>query len=373
MSADLVGDQNLNIAFQTVSGIRDAVSIATRKQFPPTYEQSLRFLYDLDEGLYNEFEKLLSEKNDSEIVRQYKEEAILSSGNGEQTDPVDLIDAEIERLKILTSKSSLEKKDLRATNAKIARLHAARESLKPRHLTENAILVRDFAQIDRREIFGEVLDNGYKYVDYEITENRFLRMRLLHPDKEEHITGADLIYEQYDIESEKVRFLFLQYKTWEDGRIYFSNGNLNEQLAKLRKTLCDCNFCEHPSSKEETFRMPHCCGFLRPTDKLQKHKNKMVSSGLHIPICKAIDLSKKDKKLDKKHLALTYPNHYIFEKLFKLGLVGSRWFDNNEIEKFYKDNKILEKGDTLKLYTTEYIKSKKKSDDELLEEDYLLS
>lgn len=64
------------------------------------------------------------------------------------------------------------------------------------------------------------------YVDYKIAKDRFLRIRLLHPDKAEHILGADLIYEQYDVDTEKVRIAVLQYKTWENGVLYFSQGSI---------------------------------------------------------------------------------------------------------------------------------------------------
>ena len=80
-----------DIAFQTVSALRDTVFIATRKPHPPTYEQSLRLVHDLDEKLYENYVNLLTEKNDSDVVKLYKEEAKIQGKN-----IVELIELDIE-------------------------------------------------------------------------------------------------------------------------------------------------------------------------------------------------------------------------------------------------------------------------------------
>lgn len=365
---DINDDLKRDVAFQAVVGMRDAVSLATRKGQPPSYEQSLRLYNDLDPEIYNDFDQLLAEKNDNDIVKLYREEAKLqTSVAGRQIDPADLINNEIDRLKKLKSKASVSSDDVKYINRKIAQLYGGLENLKPRHLTENAILTRDFAQVDRSQVFGEKILSDYKHVDYALTRDRFLRLRLLHPDKEEHITGADLIYEQYDLTTNQIRFVFLQYKTWEDGVLYFSqHKNLQPQLEKLKQTLCDCNFCTAPTNSTELidYRMPYCSGFLRPTDKLQHKGSKMVSSGLHIPACNALKLAIETTKIEKKGLRNKTPNHYIFEKLFNLNLVGSRWLDIDQTEEFYKSKKILDPDDTIKLYAREFIKSKVKDDEE---------
>lgn len=360
-----------DIAFQTLVSIRDVVSIAQKKQQPPTYEQAFRLLYDLDEELYNEFDKILSEKNDNDIVKLYKEEALLQSNSGNKIEPAELIEKEIDRLKGLKKQTNSTKEQTKYINRRISQLYGALENLKPRHLTENAILVRDFAQLDRSKLFGEKIFEDYKFVDYALPSDRFLRLRLLHPDKEEHITGADLIYEQYNVVNEQVRFLFLQYKTWQDGVIYFSqHQSLKPQLVKLQNILCNKSYCKEELLSTPKFRFPCCSGFLRPTDKLQRQNSKMVSSGIHIPVCKALEIAKTNSKIEKRSLAKEYPNHYIFERLFNLGLVGSKWFDLEDVESFYKEQQILQESDTLKIYAREFINSKESSND--FDDDFVL-
>ncbi|MGN6178652.1 MAG: hypothetical protein ACTHNW_05700 [Mucilaginibacter sp.] len=358
---DLQIDQiTRDIAFQTIVGLRDTINIAKKHTQPATYEQSLRLVYDLDEDLYYDFINILTEKNDNDIVKLYKEEARLQSSiQSKKIEPVELIEVEIDRLKKLKIDAEAKQQDVKHINRRILQLYAALENIKPRRLTENAILVRDFAQFDRSDIFGEQIVSEYKYVDYSISKSRFLRLRLLHPDQEEHITGADLVYEQYNLIENKIRFAFLQYKTWEDGKLYFSqHPNLKPQLQKLKSTLCDCSYCDAPTNEEWTYRMPHCSAFLRPTDKLQYQNSKMLSSGLHIPVCQAMEIAKKDIVLDKKLLKESLINHQIFEKLFNLNLIGSKWFNIDEIESFYVDKKILAPTDTIKIYAREFINNK---------------
>ena len=245
---------------------------------------------------------------------------------------------------------------------KLISLYAALENIKPRSVNENAVLLRDFSQVDRSSVFGEKLFSDHKFIDYELSRGRILRLRLLHPDQGEHLTGADLVYEQYDLATHKVRFLFLQYKTWINGTIYFSqNKSLPFQLEKLKKTLCDNNFCnKHDNPNNIEYRFPYCCGFLRPTDKLQHRASKMVSSGLHIPVCNALKHIEVSNKLVKKEIKDSTLNHLVFEKLFNQNLIGSRWLDIDEVESFYKGRGILEADEKLKIYAREIIDTRKK-------------
>lgn len=356
-----------NIAFQTVSAVRDAVSIASHKPLPPTYEQSLRLIHDLSPELYEQFDKLLNEKNDSEFVRFYKEKASAMWTEEKSIDAADLMAADKLELEGLV-RNTTNTDNLKNLKKRILQLQIGIDNLKPRRLTENAILLRDVTQFDRTELFGQVIKRDYKVVDYALKDDRSLRLRLLHPDNEEHITGADLIYEQYDVETNKIKFLFMQYKTWEDNKIYFSNGNILDQLNKLKKTLCDCSYCDYNKSGDRQFKFPPCAGFLRPTDKLQNNNSKMISSGVHIPVCKALEISESSKKLEKKHLRREYPNHYIFERLFNLDLVGSDWYEIHELEELYKNSEIMNSTETLKIYTTEFIDSKNTVEDDIIDE-----
>ena len=60
---------------------------------------------------------------------------------------------------------------------------------------------------------------------------------------------------------------------------------LSLQLERLENFLCIAKLCEGPEGSN-LYRFPHCAGFLRPTDRLQRPNQKFVSTGEHLPICK---------------------------------------------------------------------------------------
>ena len=353
-------DEKRNLAFQTVVGMRDALSLATKKQQPPTYEQALTIINDLAPDLYNDVCKLISAKNDNDIVKYYREEAHIQSViSGIDIKPEDLISEEIDRLTKLKKEAKLPKNEIRLFESRIASLYVGLENLKPRELTENRILNRDYSKVDRSHYFAEQYFENDFYIDYELPFKKTLRLRLLHPDRPEHVTGADLIYEQYNHEKNKVRFIFLQYKTWDKGVIYFSqHENLKPQLGKMKSSLCDKGFCEKPDKIEiiEKFRFPYCCGFLRPTDKLQNQDSKMISSGLYIPVCNVLEMYENAKKLEKSSLKQNTLSHKHFEELFNQNIIGSRWLDVDEVEDFYKEKEIIQHKDSIKIFARELIK-----------------
>jgi hypothetical protein len=83
------------------------------------------------------------------------------------------------------------------------------ESLKPRRLTEHRVLERDFIKIDRSHLGAELFMVSDEYVNYKITTNSFFRLRLIFPDKWEHVSGADLIYEKNNLNDETVKIAAL--------------------------------------------------------------------------------------------------------------------------------------------------------------------
>ena len=58
-------------------------------------------------------------------------------------------------------------------------------------------------------------EDDYK-VDYTLGKDSYLRLRLLHPENMEAVTGADLVYEQHYLKKRKIRVMFLQYKIWDE-------------------------------------------------------------------------------------------------------------------------------------------------------------
>ncbi len=355
--------QKRDIAFNILVSIRDAISIAQKKSAPPSYEDALRITHDVNQDLYNFCSKQLTKKNENDTVKLFKEKAEAETiKQGKPISATDLLKVEVKEYRDLLATPNLDKDKTKFLKTHIASLESAIENLKPRRLSEHRILERDFCKIDREHLGAEMFFESDNYVDYKLKNDKFLRLRLLHPDKAEHIIGADLIYEQYNVETEMVRIAVLQYKTWEDGVLYFSQaGNLEAQMLKLKTNLCDENFCKQPKNLEGQldYRFPYCCAFLRPTDKMQNPDSKMISHGIHIPICSALQIKADNhNKIEKSQIRHSTLTHEVFETLFNHSFLGSRWIHISELQQFYQERKVLEPDQTLKLYAKEIICSK---------------
>lgn len=354
-------DIRKDLAFQIVVAIRDTLSIAKKTDPQPTYENAIRILHDINPELYDDVVKLLPQKNLSDTAKFYQGKAEIQSHiERNEVSPTQIIQVDIDELKnMLFQSKDLDSDKKSSINQRLIQLEAAKSSLKPRQINENRILQRDFSKVNRSDFGHKFIHSDDFKIDYQLRNNSFLRIRLLHPDKPEHVTGADLIYEQHDEENGKIRVMFLQYKIWEDGILYFSQaGNLEAQLRKMKTFLCDKGFCNKPGmlKNELDYRFPYCSGFLRPTDKLQQSNEKLISSGIHIPVCSALKFREEGEvKIDKKNIRHQTMTHKIFEHLFNKSLLGSRWLMETEVENLYKENNIIDSDDTIKIYAREII------------------
>lgn len=352
-------DIQKDLAFQIVVAIRDTISIAKKSDPQPTYENAIQILYDISSELYEEVIKQLPQKNLSETAKFYQSKAEVQSHiNNVLITPTQAIQTDIDELTDLLAKANdLDSEKKNNISQRLFQLEAAKANLKPRQITENRILQRDFSKVNRNDFGHQFIHSDDFKVDYKLKNNSFLRIRLLHPDKPEHVTGADLIYEQHNEETGKIRLMFLQYKIWEDGVLYFSQaGNLEAQLLKMKSLLCDKGFCDKPEKlkNELDYRFPYCSAFLRPTDKIQKANEKLISSGIHIPVCSALRFKEDgETKIDKKYIRHQTLTHKIFEHLFNRALVGSKWLTESEVERLYKENSIIDSDETIKIYARE--------------------
>lgn len=354
-------DKQKDLAFQIVVAIRDTISLAKKSDPQPTYENAIRILHDISPELYNDVINQLPQKNLSETAKFYQGKAEVQSHiDKKEITPTQAIQIDIDELQELLSKSNdLDSDKKHILSQRLFQLEATKVNLKPRQINENRILQRDFSKVDRTDFGCKFIQSDDFKIDYSLKNNSFLRIRLLHPDRPEHVTGADLIYEQHNEETGKIRLMLLQYKIWEDGVLYFSQaGNLEAQLLKMKTLLCDKGFCDKPEKlkNELDFRFPYCSAFLRPTDKLQQSNEKLISSGIHIPVCSALQFKADgETKIDKKYIRHQTLTHKIFEHLFNRALVGSKWLSESEVEKLYLDNEIIDSDDTIKIYAREII------------------
>lgn len=203
-----------------------------------------------------------------------------------------------------------------------------------------------------------MLTEGQNNRTFELPDDNLLTIRVLHPEKAEHITGADLLYEKYDKETNTVVIAFVQYKIWEDKEMYFSDERMVGQIQKMRNFLCTKNICNDCNINK--YRFPCCSAFLRPTDKLQSSKQKLISTGEHLPIChieKCISTTKNGAKVLKyKDIRKVSLSHGIFDELFNQGKIGSKPLSLQELADLYKDKSIISRKDTMLLYAQEYPK-----------------
>ncbi len=339
-------------AFQTIVAHRDLLHLAVKKKQPPTYENAIGLMYEHSPNVYNDVIQLLTKKNESDLVKYYKETAEIQSEESEKKiEAIDLIEEEIVRLEKLLEINPTKK----TIQRRLIEHQVARENLNPIHLTENRILNRDYSKIDRTDYASKHFEND-NFIDFKLQDKNILRIRFLHPDKPEHITGTDLIYEQYDLVNSKVRVVFLQYKIWNKGVLYMSqNQGLKEQMIKMKSYICDNEFCKSYEGKKfpSKYRLPYCTGFIRPTDRIQDSDSKLMSTGYHVPLCRAIEMSENHDRIDRKLIKGQSFTSGIFEELFNSNMIGSRWLDIEEIDNFYAANKIFEKSDRIKLYAIE--------------------
>ncbi|KPH12969.1 hypothetical protein [Chryseobacterium sp. ERMR1:04] len=231
---------------------------------------------------------------------------------------------------------------------------AAKEYFTPRNQSEHKSLNHDFYLRSRDDYFGKPIYETDNFKDYQINKNKILRLRLLHPDKDEAILGVDLIYEHFDMEFEIVRFAHMQYKTWNNSVLYESaSSNMRAQLLKMKDHICDSSFCDGHESSPSEYRFPYCSAFLRPTSKLQANNSKLVTSGYHVPLCQALKLLDKDGKLTKLSIKDKSIKGSIFEELFVSNIAGSRWISIDELEKFYEDKGIASNLNTIRIHAQE--------------------
>jgi hypothetical protein len=354
-------EKRKNLSFHIVSAIREALNIAKKTSPPVTYEQAFDTLYDLNEELYTEVIRELPQQNQNETAKLFIAKAQLLDEQDAVAAALKEIQKEFDENEALLRNTDGNTDAKRRLQARQATLLSARKSLQERRIREHRILQRDFSKIERADFGAQFIEEDDFKVDYRLDHDSFLRLRLLHPENMEAVTGADLVYEQQDIANRKIRVMFLQYKIWdENGVIYFSQGSLEAQLRKMKNLLCENGFCNSPGHlrNQIDYRFPYCSCFLRPTDQYQETNTKLISSGIHIPVCAALNIREEGAlSLEKKYLRTQTLNHQMFEPLFNKGFIGSRWLSEDELRQFYVDNGILSSEESLLIYAREVYES----------------
>lgn len=314
-------------------------------------------LYDLDEELYSKVVNLIEVKNESDTVKYYKEKAsVVDDPNSLfTTTPESLLEKDIDEHQEWL-KTTDDASKLKFLRTQLYRLKAARKFFSPKRLSEHKILEHDFFIAKRHPFVQKQIYEDEQVKDYNLDGERMLRLRLLHPDRDEHILGADLIYEIFDLVNERVRFVHLQYKTWDKGVLYLKQGNIKDQLNKMQSNLCSVGFCksEIGNNHSDLYRMPFCCGFLRPTEKLQMVQKKLKSSGIHLPICEVMKNIGDDDKITKSNSKGRNISSTVFSELFIENIIGSRWHSMNQLEEYYEKRDIESLYNNIRIHAQEF-------------------
>lgn len=343
-----------------LNAFRGLTKIASRSDMlKSTYEKAL----DLGGVLYPELlgpdVSLLRKERESDLVKEYRQRATLSSiKQSKAINALDLIRAEIGELKGLISLADLDKnnkKQVDQLKKKLIHLHHAEKELSPEAHSENQLIFRDAYNVDRKL---PSLKTGKGYKDFQLPDDKVLRVRVLHPDCPEHITGADIIYERHDPAEQKATIVAVQYKIWKEKTLYLSDERMIKQIQKLEKFLCHTKTCQSIAG-DNSYRFPHCAAFIRPTDRLQHVDQKFISTGEHLPICRIEQCKSRGAQnaaiLEYDNIRDTSLSGEMFEYLFNKGKIGSRFLRYDELEKLYSDYLIELSAENVVIYAQEFL------------------
>ncbi|MEF5118589.1 hypothetical protein U9X88_14650 [Escherichia coli] len=331
----------LNAEWITLSAFRGMMKIATKGDMNKSkYDNVLAFCGDLYPELLGNDVSLLKAERESQTTREYRQKARLKSKKeGRKIDALELVKAdlgEFESLFRIAKKEKEEQKKVDQLKRRLNQLTIAYNELNFQEHSENQILNRDIYKAHRP--LPSLID-GIDYRDFGLPDKNTLRLRILHPEKTEHITGADLIYEKHS-SNDEVSIVAIQYKIWENKKLYLNDIRMNEQIEKLKLFFCKKSICDSGNSQIQ-YRFPCCSAFIRPTDKLQSADQKLMSTGEHLPICKIDECTSTGnrgaKLLEYNKIKDISLSNESFEFLFNTGKIGSRNLTYNELSQLYSN------------------------------------
>lgn len=357
-SGDLEGsrqsDQRLDAEWTTLNAIREMLSIALKGN-TPTYAQAVDVGKVIAPQIYDVDSSRLGRGRESDLVREYRQKAEAESQlRGHPVSPLEVLDEDIEKQRRLVAAGD---RDL--IRKRLNKLASIRPHFLRKEYTETQLIIRDVYKA-QRDIPTPPIE-GENYRDFRISNDRGMRIRMLHPDPPEHSIGADLIYENYWEKKQVARVVLIQYKIWNGKVLYLSQArNLEAQMRRMQHVFCETDLCKpfEGSARIGAYRLPYCSPFLRPTDKLQDANSQLTSSSLHVPVCVALRAAKEtaqgNKKIESKRIRSESVSHKVFEEMFNANLLGSRWLTYEELENLYRNHKILGAEERIVLHTQEF-------------------
>ena len=352
-------EDRINQEWIALNAIRGMVKIASKGSMTKsTYDNSL----DLGGVLYPELlgpeKSVLKRERESDTTKEYRQKAELQSiKNSSDVTALELVLADIEEYESLISLAKGNKGDQKRTDQlkrKLGQLQKAKSELEIKPHSEHQLIFRDAYNVER-DI--PELSKGHAHRDFELPDGNYLRLRVLHPDRPEHITGADIIYERHNKNTGTVSIVVVQYKIWDEKKLYISDPRMQSQIKKIKAFVCENDICVQSEGKN-TYRFPCCSGFLRPTDKLQNVEQKFISTGEHLPICRINDCKSNGKQggelLEYEKIKEVSLSTELFEDLFNRGKIGSRELSTDELKELYENASVIDSSDTVVIYAQEF-------------------
>lgn len=348
-----------DLAWLLINATRQAFSLGYRIHYP--YGAAAAAATLLAPQITERAEALL-EALEGSLVKLYRERATAMARS-----PAHLVDRDIKQYE--AEAKHLRPEQRKAIDSQITRLHRVKAILEEEHFTESQALIHDTDSVLDYPVLP-VSGRGKDYREFSLGANRSLRVRLLHPDPPEGITGIDLIYETYCRASRskelQVRIAALQYKMW-DGKAIYTSGKKREgilsQINRAEEFFCKGGLCKQPRAAHDGgvsygYRFPHCAAFFRPTDRTQSPGTPRSTKGWHIPICHLKDSYRNSPDgnviIEADAIASSSLNAYVFNPLYNNNMLGSRWLKASSLEKIYKKAGILIGSKRPLLHAQEY-------------------
>lgn len=334
-------DPRVDSEWVAVNAFRELLKLSTKGNMQKsTYDEAMEFGGMLYPALLGQETSILRRAKESDTTREYRQRARLKSTlQGREVLPLELLQPDIEELETLLSvaKRNRERGRVDQLRNRLSVLCDARDEIDPPPHTENQLIFRDVSAFPQGL---PSIESGQGYRSFELPDGNTLRVHVLHPDKPEKVSGADVLYERHVPGEETATLVLVQYKIWEKQVLSLADPRMQEQLRKLKAVACEGGLCQSASA-DSPYRFPHCAAFLRPTDKLQRPDQKLISSGEHLPVCKIEQCSRTNRfgtpVIDYKSIRATSLSAGAFEYLFSYDKLGSRQVSYEELDAFYKE------------------------------------
>jgi hypothetical protein len=349
----------LDAEWVTLSAVRGMAKIALKGDIgKSTYDNALALGGELYPAMLGPESSILRRHRESDTTTEYRQRArVKSMKRGATVEPLDLVRDDIEELRDLlevAKQSGQNRGHVDQLKRRLGILVETENELKPVPHTENQLIFRDAHGVERA-VPAHGTGRGYR--DFQLPDSNILRVRVLHPDKPEHVTGADIVYERHSPRDESASIVAVQYKIWENKSMYLTDTRMARQMQNLQRFICDKTLCSQPN-EAKSYRFPCCAAFLRPTDKLQKPDQAFVSTGEHIPICRIDQCKTAGARgaalLEYKNMRGISLSSEMFEGLFNTGKIGSRQLSYDELAELYHAHEVASEEDTVVIYLQEF-------------------